>query len=187
MFARGAISLHTAQLSVSKTLASKSRVSITSKLIEIKGLQVPYFGHLRETGGWGVPIILISSPSSALPSVLARPPQPQRRRVTRHSPALSVAQGPLATSSISIVSPTYATLRCKSNDSPTYAKTGGWGPFPPPTFKYHLKCRRADIFDFSPDFSHFFPSAPNHRLHPAPREEQEGWHKSQRYIWECRE
>jgi hypothetical protein len=93
-------------------------------------------------------------------------------------------------------SPTYAPLRCKSNDSPTYAKTGGWGLFPALTFKYHLKCRRADIFDFSPDFSHFFPSAPQLRLHPAPKEKQEGWprrsnrgakdaHKSQRYIGEC--
>jgi hypothetical protein len=54
MFARGVISLHTAHLSVPKTLASKSRVSITSKLIEIKGLQVLYFGHLRKTGGRGV-------------------------------------------------------------------------------------------------------------------------------------
>jgi hypothetical protein len=48
------------------------------------------------------------------------------------------------------------------------------------------KCRRADIFDFFPDFSHFFPSAPQHRLHPALREEQKSWHKSQRYIQECR-
>jgi hypothetical protein len=72
-------------------------------------------------------------------------------------------------------------------------KTEGWGVFPSLTFKYHLKCRRADIFDFSPDFSHLFPSAPQLRLHPAPKEEQESWHPdrvgtgaSQRYIEECR-
>jgi hypothetical protein len=50
-------------------------------------------------------------------------------------------------------SPTYAPLRCKSNHSPTYAKTGGWGVFPAPTFKYHLKCRRADTSSFTEIFS----------------------------------
>src|SRR6267378_5222353 len=62
MFARGVVSLHTAcpeqsrraHLSVQKTLASKSRVSITSKLIQTKGLQVLHSGHLRKTGGRGV-------------------------------------------------------------------------------------------------------------------------------------
>ena len=42
-------------------------------------------------------------------------------------------------------SPIYAPLSRMSNDSPTYAKTGGWGVFSAQTFKYHLKCRRADI------------------------------------------
>jgi len=36
-----------------KSLAAKSSVSISSKLIEIKGLQLHYFGHLRKTGGEG--------------------------------------------------------------------------------------------------------------------------------------
>jgi hypothetical protein len=54
-------------------------------------------------------------------------------------------------------SPTYAPISRKSNDSPTYAKTGGWGAFPAPTFKYHLKCRRADIVDFSLIFRAFSP------------------------------
>ena len=61
MFARGVLSLHTAcpepgrraPLSVPKTLASKSRISITSKLIQTKALQVLYSGHLRKTGGRG--------------------------------------------------------------------------------------------------------------------------------------
>src|SRR5882762_4961687 len=61
MFARGVLSLHTAcpelgrraPLSVPKTPTSKSRVSITSKLIETKRLQVLHSGHLRKTGGWG--------------------------------------------------------------------------------------------------------------------------------------
>ena len=53
MFARGVVSLRTAQLPVPKTLTSKSRVSITYKLIQNKRLQVLYFGHLRKTGGRG--------------------------------------------------------------------------------------------------------------------------------------
>src|SRR5258705_12150199 len=53
MRARGVLSLHTAPLSVPKTPASNSRVSITSKLIETKRLQVLHSGHLRKTGGRG--------------------------------------------------------------------------------------------------------------------------------------
>jgi hypothetical protein len=52
-FARGWAYLHTAQLPVPKNLAAKPRISITSKLIERKRLQVLYFGHLRKTGGRG--------------------------------------------------------------------------------------------------------------------------------------
>ena len=71
MFARGVLSLHTAcpersaffaprvlhrgrraPVSVPKTPASKSPVSITSKLIETKALQILYSGHLRKTGGY---------------------------------------------------------------------------------------------------------------------------------------
>src|ERR1700726_5005748 len=47
------ISIHTAHVPVPKSLAAKSRVSASSKLIESNGLQVPYFGHLRKTGGRG--------------------------------------------------------------------------------------------------------------------------------------
>jgi hypothetical protein len=42
-----------AQLLVPKNLAVKPCISITSKLIENKTLQVLYFGHLRKTGGRG--------------------------------------------------------------------------------------------------------------------------------------
>ncbi len=52
-FARGVVYLHAAHLPVPKSLSAKSRVSITSKLIESKRLQVLYFGHLRKTGGRG--------------------------------------------------------------------------------------------------------------------------------------
>src|SRR6266436_1868253 len=40
-------------LLVPKNPAAKSRVSITSKLIQTKGLQLHYFGHLRKRGGGG--------------------------------------------------------------------------------------------------------------------------------------
>jgi hypothetical protein len=50
-FARGRISRHTPPLLGRKPSSVKSRVSITSKLIEIKRLQVLYSGHLRKTGG----------------------------------------------------------------------------------------------------------------------------------------
>src|SRR5258708_22162289 len=53
MLARGLVSLHTLPLLGRKSSLVKSRVSITSKLIESKRLQVLYFGHLRKTGGWG--------------------------------------------------------------------------------------------------------------------------------------
>src|SRR5258705_10348897 len=53
MFARGVVYLHAEHLPVPKSLSAKSRVSLTSKLIETKGLQVLHFGHLRKTGGRG--------------------------------------------------------------------------------------------------------------------------------------
>src|SRR5258708_15504000 len=53
MFARGVVYLHAAPLLGPKPSSVKSRVSITSKLIESKRLQVLYFGHLRKTGGRG--------------------------------------------------------------------------------------------------------------------------------------
>src|SRR6267378_4087023 len=53
MLARGLVSLHTLPLLGRKSSSVKSRVSVTSKLIESKRLQVLHFGHLRKTGGWG--------------------------------------------------------------------------------------------------------------------------------------
>src|SRR6267378_183222 len=53
MFARGVVYLHAAHLPVPKSVSAKSRVSITSKLIQTKGLQVLHFCHLRKTGGRG--------------------------------------------------------------------------------------------------------------------------------------
>jgi hypothetical protein len=53
MFARGIVPLHTPPLLGRKSFAAKPRVSISSKPIEIKGLQLHYFGHLQKTGGRG--------------------------------------------------------------------------------------------------------------------------------------
>src|SRR5882762_4281462 len=53
MLARGLVSLHIPPLLGRNPSSVKSRISITSKLIEIKGLQLHYFGHLRKTGGRG--------------------------------------------------------------------------------------------------------------------------------------
>src|SRR6267378_7238859 len=49
-------------LPVPKSLSAKSSVSVTSKLIQTKGLQVLHFGHLRKTGGRGSSKSLISQP-----------------------------------------------------------------------------------------------------------------------------
>ena len=134
MFARGWACLHTAPLPVPKNPAAKPCVFITSKLIEIKGLQLHYFGHLRKTGGRGSYRLVHSA---YLP---LRKPHGTKSNHSR----------------------TYEPLSRNSNDSHTYAKTGGGGRSSQSSFLWsHLvrpftqKCRRADIFDFSPYFSHF--------------------------------
>jgi|SRR5882724_5999274 len=60
MFARGLDSLHTLPILGRKSFAAKSRVSITSKLIENKRFQVLYFGHLRKTGGRGSRVFVVA-------------------------------------------------------------------------------------------------------------------------------
>src|ERR1700675_4990258 len=52
-FARGLVSLHTLPHLGPKPSSAKSRISITSKLIDIKGLQLQHFGHLQKIGGRG--------------------------------------------------------------------------------------------------------------------------------------
>jgi len=179
MFARGLVSLHTPPLLGQKPSPVKSCVSISSKLIEIKGLQLQYFSHLRKTGGRGV-----------LPAC----PERSRRVMPTSSPLelTEVEESLLPTP----LFPLHTKIPLVSPFLPLHTrKQGGIPPG---------KCRRADIFDFSPDLSHFFPSAPQHRLHPAPREKQEGWPRtsnrgakdahpdrvgtgaSQCYIQECR-
>jgi hypothetical protein len=96
------------------------------------------------------------------------PPARSNHFPLRHP--FSLRYSPLATALISFISPRYENSLRKSFPSPTYAKTGGW--LPP------AKCRRADIFDFSPDFSHFFSSTSQRRSASAPTKEQEGWLRS---------
>src|SRR5882762_6497970 len=79
MFARGVVYLHAAcpersrrgHLPVPKSPSAKSRVSITSKLIQTKGLQVLHFCHLRKTGGRGS-YRLVHTPPLVLNNPLSR-------------------------------------------------------------------------------------------------------------------
>src|SRR5579859_6755667 len=57
------------------------------------------------------------------------------------------------------ISPTYAHFARNSFISPTYAKTRGYTPCG--------KCRRADIFDFSPYFLRYFANRSKITTHPS--------------------
>src|SRR6267378_2741035 len=225
MFTRGVLSLHTAPLSVPKTPTSKSRVSITSKLIENKPLQVLSFGHLRKTGGWGSyplcqqefgspsfprsfpPISTLASPffnhlrtlsffgsqlsrvPSAVCALLRKKPGVYPYVVipsffiivpTRSPFACPERSAPSAPRVLQqgrracppklqrrrVISHTYQHQPRISLVSPTYAKTGGYTPT--------QKCRRADIFDFSPDISHFLALSVARRVVPAVALAEEG-------------
>jgi hypothetical protein len=87
MFARGLVSLHTPPLLGRKPSSVKSRVSISSKLIEIKGLHLYYFGHLRKTGGRGSYRLVHTAhlPAELCPHAPVRPSQ----RRTSPLPAVS--------------------------------------------------------------------------------------------------
>jgi hypothetical protein len=112
-------------------------------------LQVLYFGHLRKIGGRG---------SYGLVHTTYLYPRKPHGSKSNHSrtghPTKDVhpepAEGIFSCSSVPLahsraISKRSARHSPNSNDSPTYAKTGGWGVFSGPTFKHHLKCRRADI------------------------------------------
>ena len=73
-FARGDAYLHTAQLPVQKSLAAKSCICPTSKLIQNKQLQLLHFGHLRKTGGRGSYCLVHAGP----PIKDLRPEPPER-------------------------------------------------------------------------------------------------------------
>ena len=129
MFARGFLPLHAAcpersrraHLPAPKCLRAKSRVSATSKLTEIKGLQLYYFGHLRKTGGWGSnghltrdvhrePVEGLLSGSSVF-SVESRPISAEG---VSHSPKFNHSH-------------TYESFSRKLNHSRTYKTPGGGG------------------------------------------------------------
>jgi hypothetical protein len=88
------------------------------------------------------PCYILPATGGRVPLVLPWPLTVDCRRLT--------FRGPLVTSGISFISPPYEHQPRISLVSPTYAKTGGCTP--------GQKCRRADIFDFSPYFSHFSSS-----------------------------
>ena len=151
MFPRGVVYLHAAHLPVPKSLEAKSCISATSKLIQTKRLQLHYFGHLRKTGGRGSYRLVHTAYLRLL----------QQRLITVDCRLLAVCES-WAISSISCISPAYKNSSRKFFLSPTYAKTGGGGTSSQISFlRSRLirpliqKCRRADIFDFSPDISHF--------------------------------
>jgi hypothetical protein len=132
-FARGWACLHAAcpeccrseHLPVPKIPADKPCISLTSKLIEIKRLQVLHFGHLRKTGGRGFLSLPFSTLATRCPLTLSRAHWPL-------SPLF-----PLHTKSAD-VTPLFPLLTQKQGSTPR-----------------SKKCRRADIFDFSPYFSQF--------------------------------
>src|SRR5258705_6771837 len=116
--ARGWACLHTAcreqsrraHLPVPKIPAAKPCISITSKLIQIKRLQVLHFGHLRKTGGRG---------SSTFFSTLA----------TRCSLTLSRAHWPLSPlfplhTKSSPVTPLFPLLAQKQGSTPRSKNVG---------------------------------------------------------------
>jgi hypothetical protein len=171
MFARGVVSLHTAHLPVPKTLTSKSRVSITYKLIQNKGLQVYYFGHLGKTGGRGSYRMVHTTQHPAE----LRPRNPVRPSQKRTSP-LPAASANLCALSASALEFDFV----RSSLSAAVCRLSANGCLLSPLFLLHTqnrllsllfplhtqkqgdtppqKCWRADILDFSPYISHSFQS-----------------------------
>ena len=119
MFARGVLSLHTEQLPVQKTLATNSRISISSKLIETKALQILYSGHLRKTGGRGSYQLCYEISAWLLPLRFAN------LSALRASPLAFLFSCP----ELSAVGCWLAPLSFRNSFvSPTYAKSGGVHP-----------------------------------------------------------
>src|SRR5258707_9086958 len=147
MFARGEVLLYIALPPAPKSLAAKSSVSATSKLIETKRLQVHYFGHLRKSGGRGSYQLYYTTSGSPLPLPFANLSafRASALALLFSCPELSTVGCWLTT-----VSPRNSFV------SPTCAKTGGYPPCG--------KCRRADIFDFSPYFLRFLARLLRQRL-----------------------
>jgi len=176
-FARGLVYLHTLPPLGRKPSPAKSRVSITSKLIQSKGLQVQHFGHLRKTGGRGSYRLVHTTHHPVRKSPPLTPELPTLARLSgkfNHSRTYARPGGggctgflvrPIRRSSKSFVSPAYKISVRNSFASPTYAKTGGGGTSSQNSFprsglarQFTRKCRRADIPDFPPHISYFFQS-----------------------------
>jgi hypothetical protein len=140
-FAPGLVSLHTTPLLGRKPSSVKSRVSISSKLIEIKGFQLQHFGHLRKTGGRGSYRLVhtthhpVRKSPAAKSNYSAHPtkdvhPEPTEGPVRATSRTLLPASPSAFSSRIStksLISPTYEISTGNSFLSPTCAKTGGGG------------------------------------------------------------
>jgi|SRR5580704_9141368 hypothetical protein len=125
MVARGQVSLHAPPLLGRKSSAAKSNHSHTCAAApQVKSL----LSLTRYPGGGGR---LLHDPLATRPAPLAE----SRRVYPEQDPSAA----------ISFVSPAYEILARNSIISPPYAKTGEYTPL--------QKCRRADIFDFSPYFS----------------------------------
>ena len=129
MFARGVAYLHTAQLPVPKSLAAKSCICPTSKLIQNKQLQLLHFGHLRKTGGRGSYRLVHAAHLPFHKGLTAESSYPR----TGH-PMKDVhpepAEGFFSASSVPLPSPILPTLAHpsrKSNLSRTYRVPGGGG------------------------------------------------------------
>jgi hypothetical protein len=137
MFARGAVSLHAAQLLVPKTLTSKSPVSITYKLIQNNGLQLHYFRHLRKTGGRGSYRLVHAThhPAELRAHAQVRPSQKRTSPLCAASANLCVLSVSaldflFVRSSLSAVD-CGLSANCRASKpfvSPTYAKTRGYAP-----------------------------------------------------------
>jgi hypothetical protein len=147
-FARGLVPLPTAcpergrraPLFGRKHSSLKPRVSITYKLIQNKALQLHYFSHLRKTGGRGSYWFALSGSES-----------PARRSFSEGGPLPpKLAQGFRLIAYDCLLTPFFPLHTRHSAASPMFPlhtqKQGGTPP---------QKCRRADIFDFSPYILHF--------------------------------
>ncbi len=141
MFARGVVYLHAAHLPVPKTLSAKSSVSISSKLIEIKGLQLQHFGHLRKTGGRGS-YRLVHTTHHAAELRPHAPVRPSQRR-TSPLPAVSASLCVLSASALDFLFPRYwpSTVDCQLS-----ASSSPLTPIFPPLARPTLNLRIFNIF-----------------------------------------
>ena len=193
MVARGWACLHTVRVPVPKIPPAKPCISITCKLIQDTPLQVLYSGHLQKTAGWGSYLLVHTpqrdnrvQPGSAgiLPASIRfllragrMPALPKRgtgwaiRTDSGRAHPLQKTNGArISTCAVDprsfseagylLYFPYIPTLASYVLCFPYIRKNGGVHPCG--------KCRRADIFDFSPDISCFVHNA---------KEGEKSWHE----------